>query len=146
MPTKDRKMHAGAEAVHMEVGQRVALWLRQAYPRDGAKLAANDFDASPHTTKKWFAGALPENRHMTAMAKRWGKRFLAFVYEPAVGPWRDYVLHEELQDLKSRLARLEADTNAEMVLQGDAGFPPMACPDPYRQGGVVGKAAGDAAR
>lgn len=74
-------------AVASEMGTRVAAWLRQAYPRDGAKLVAREFNASPHTTRRWFEGSLPKNRHMAAMARKWGHRFVAFVYEPAIGPW-----------------------------------------------------------
>lgn len=89
-----------------EIGKRVALWLHNTYPRNGAKRAALDFTASPHTTRRWFGGGLPENKHMAAMARRWGKRFLAFVYEPVVGTWDEPSLKQEIIALRERLDRL----------------------------------------
>lgn len=106
MPKGNEKMHDG---MTLEMGSRVAEWMRQAYPRDTAKLAARDFGASPHTVKTWLAGALPSNKHLAMMGRRWGKRFLAFVYEPVVGPWRHYAMDEELQMLRSRIAAIERE-------------------------------------
>ena len=134
----DRKLPDG---MTMEMGARVSAWARQAYPRDTAKLLARDFGASPHTTKKWLSGCLPSNEHLAAMGRRWGKRFLAFVYEPVVGPWRHYAMDEELRDLKSRIAEIEreyadgsidaspapmAGNAADVALAPDAGQGPAA--------------------
>ena len=105
MPAKDLKMHA----VTMEVGSRVAYWARQIYARDAAKLLARDFQCSPHTAKKWLLGEQPSNKHLNMMAQRWGKAFLAFIYEPIVGPWRDYAMDAELDDLKARIAAIEQE-------------------------------------
>lgn len=69
------------------IGGRIAAWLKRIYPRNGAKLAAQDFDVSPHTTRRWFEGKLPENKHLALMQARWGKPFIAFITEPVVGPW-----------------------------------------------------------
>lgn len=69
-------------------GDRVAIWLRRIYPRNGAKLAAQDFHVSPHTSRRWFEGKLAENKHLAAMEVRWGQPFVAFVTEPLVGAWR----------------------------------------------------------
>lgn len=103
-----------------EMGQRVSLWLRRAYPSAGAKRIARDLDASPHTARRWLEGALPENRHLAAMASRWGRRFLAWVYEPAIGPAADFALDDELQELRRRLARLETDyAIARETLRGE---------------------------
>lgn len=106
-------MHKGGrempDAMTAEMGARVAAWARQAYPKDTAKLLSRQFGASPHTTKKWIAGCLPSNEHLAAMGRAWGKRFLAFVYEPVVGPWRHYAMDEELEDLKTRIAEIERE-------------------------------------
>ena len=97
------------EAVTIEMGDRVSAWLRQAYPRDAAKLAARDLGASPHTVEKWLAGSLPANKHLVAMGQRWGKGFFAFILEPVVGPWRHYAMDAEIDDLKSRIAAIEKE-------------------------------------
>lgn len=120
MTSKEQKLSA---AVAEEMGQRVSAWLRRTYPRDGAKLLAQDFQVSPATTKRWFQGALPENRHMAMMASRWGKRFVAYVFEPVVGPWRDYGLDDELREVKARIARLEVDLEGSRSDQGHDGAP-----------------------
>ena len=94
----------------LEMGQRVCFWLKSYYPRNAAKLIARDFRVSIATAKRWLAGALPTAEHLAAMGARFGKRFLAFVYEPAVGPWRDYAYEEEIQDLRTRLDALERES------------------------------------
>ena len=119
-----------ADAAHIEVGRRIRAWLIQAYPHDGAKLAARDFDASPHTTRRWFEGAMPENKHFAAMVRRWGKRFVAFVMEPLVGPWATYTMDLDLDDMRRRLAVLDAELKGERDafdgLQTDAAVSPVA--------------------
>ena len=102
-------------AVTMEVGSRVAYWMRQVYMRDAAKLMARDFQCSPHTAKKWLLGEQPSNKHLNMMAQRWGKAFLAFIYEPIVGPWRDYAMDAELDDLKARIAAIEREFAHEPI-------------------------------
>ena len=103
------------DGVTIEMGNRVASWMRQAYPRDAAKLAARDFECSPHTAKKWLLGERPANKHLDMMAKRWGKAFVAFIYEPIVGPWRHYAMDQELEDLKSRIAAIEREFAHEPI-------------------------------
>lgn len=113
-----------------EMGRRVATWLRAAYPRNGAKGIARDTGASPHTARKWLAGVLPENKHMAMMASRWGARFLAYVYEPAIGTDTLLAARTQLQDLRAQLDQLEADldrTGAHSV-RGEGGA--AAVPDP----------------
>lgn len=91
-----------------EIGSRVGFWMRQEWPRDTAKLAARAFGASERTAEKWIAGAMPSNLHMTAMMKRWGARFVAFVYEPALGgEFAPYAIKQELQEVQAQLTRLE---------------------------------------
>lgn len=107
MPRKG--VRVTSQVLTSEMGQRVSLWLRAAFPRHGAKRVAKEFEASHHTARRWFEGHLPENRHMAEMARRWGGQFLAFVFEPAIGPGGALGLDQELQDLRDRLARLEAD-------------------------------------
>ena len=118
-----------ADAAHIEMGRRISAWLRDAYPHDVAKMAALDFHCSPHTTRRWLEGALPENKHFAAMASRWGKRFVAFVMEPLVGPWATYAMDLELDDMRRRLdalgAELKGDRDAVDDLQADAAISPV---------------------
>ena len=101
------------------MGDRTCAWLHQAYPHDGAKLAARDFNVSPHTTKKWFSGMHPSNEHLAAMASRWGKQFVAFVMEPLVGPWDAYAIQEELHAIHAQLNSIESKFAGEVV-RGDS--------------------------
>lgn len=130
-----------ADAAHIEMGRRISAWLRDAYPHDGAKRAASDFHCSPHTTRRWLEGALPENKHFAAMAARWGKRFVAFVMEPLVGPWATYALDLELDDMRRRLdalgAELKGERDAVDGLQADAAIPPVARREASAGGGTV---------
>lgn len=97
-----------AVATDADIGGRIAEWLRETFPRNGAKIVANEFDVSPHTTKRWFLGVRPANEHFDAMAARWGWRFLSFVYQGVLPePPSSDDLGAELQELKGLLARLE---------------------------------------
>lgn len=65
------------------VGQRLAAWLKQAYPLTAkAKRVAADFGVDERTAQGWLTGALPKNKHMLAMKARYGWKFVAFIYEP----------------------------------------------------------------
>lgn len=99
------------------VGDRLAAWLRQAYPDAKAKRVAADFDVDERTAKSWLSGALPKNKHMLAMKQRWGWRFVAFIYQPM-----DFAgqadLRARLDVLDTELAevrRLLADRKARRV-------------------------------
>ncbi|MGE0716896.1 MAG: hypothetical protein AB7P02_15750 [Alphaproteobacteria bacterium] len=102
------------------MGQRVAVWLRHRYPREGAKRIARDMAASPHTARRWLEGALPENRHLVEMGRRWGSRFIAFVFEPVIGPAAGLALDDELQELRERFTKLEAEFAQARSVRGTA--------------------------
>ena len=96
-----------------EVGDRVAAWLRNLFPVHTAKEAARLFNCPPRTVEGWLQGQMPQNKHMLQMMAAWGKGFVAFVYEPAVGtPMAAYQLETELQDLKAKLKCLEGNLDA----------------------------------
>ena len=70
------------------------------------------------TAEKWLSGQLPSNRHMLQMMQAWGRRFVEFVYEPAVGTeLKAYALGEELDAIKSHIARLERELDAAASYQ-----------------------------
>lgn len=64
----------------LEIGQRWAHWLHNAYPKDAAKLIARDFEVSISTSTRWLGGVIPTFEHFTVAAKRWGRPFIAFVF------------------------------------------------------------------
>lgn len=88
------------------VGDRVADWLRQEYPRASLKEVGRDLDVSHHTVKKWMAGARPENQHFDRMVKRWGAAFVAYCYGLAEA-WGEPAVQREMEDLRRRVERLE---------------------------------------
>lgn len=96
------------------VGQRLAAWLRQAYGDSKAKRIANDFGVDERTAQGWLSGTLPRNKHMLAMKKAWGWRFIAFIYQPF--DWAGKAdLRARLDDLDKSLAetrRLLRETQA----------------------------------
>lgn len=95
-------------AIGMGVGQRIAAWLRQAYPDAKAKRIALDFGCDERTAKSWLAGERPIGRHLDAMIARWGRVFFAFVYEPVLNWAEQERLDAELAALQSVTARLRS--------------------------------------
>jgi hypothetical protein len=103
----DKKMNAAA--VHAEVGGRVSYWLRQEWPVKTAESASVEFNVSVATAKRWIAGHAPTMKHLSAMLRKWGKRFAAFVLEPT-GDWTvEWRIEAELEALQTRLADLEEE-------------------------------------
>lgn len=106
-------LHDMSAAVADEVGSRVSYWLREAYPSDTAKVVARLFGCSPRTVEGWLAGHMPANRHLLLMMRAWGRQFVAFIFEPAVGTsLAAYAIDQELQELKVRMAAFEGALNA----------------------------------
>lgn len=102
-----------------DVGNRVAEWLRDNFPRNGAKVAAKEFDVSPHTTKRWFLGVRPANEHFDAMAARWGWRFLSFVYQGVIPePPSRGTLDAKLDELQAVLASLQGEIKGNQNVGG----------------------------
>lgn len=98
----------GANAV--DLGARVAWFLRGAYLGDSAlKRIARDYGVSVGTSKLWWNGKCPTSEHLTAMAKRWGWRFVTFVFEGPVGTPANVA---EMRELDERVARIEAGMRA----------------------------------
>jgi hypothetical protein len=103
----DKKMSTAA--IHMEVGERVAFWLRQEWPTKTAENAAAAFNVSVPTARRWVGKQAPSMKHLAAMMRRWGKRFAAFVLEPT-GDWTvEWRIEAELEALQTRLSDLEQE-------------------------------------
>lgn len=103
---------SGADLTLTEkIGARVAEWLRQVYERDAAKRIAADFGVSPNTAKSWLAGAMPANSHIAALVARFGREFLAFVFEPVLGPWPEAVYEARLEAVEKEAAALRRALN-----------------------------------
>lgn len=109
--TSTRKMSDAATMT----GERCADWLRREYPEPRAKAIARDFGVSDRTVEKWLTGAMPSNRAWVQMAARWGWRFISHVMEPAAGsPATAAEIRQDLEDLRSRLAAIDARVAAAM--------------------------------
>ena len=81
------------------VSERIALWVRD-YP---AKELARMFEVEERTARGWREGNFPQNKHLVAMAERWGLEFLEDVFAPVLG--------EEITP-ERRLERIERDVKA----------------------------------
>ena len=91
------------------VGQRVAAWLRQTYPAGvRCKQIARDFNVSSPTVDRWLAGYRPIGGAFDQMVVRWGRAFLAWVYQP-LGWAEAERLQCEIDAAHGQLARIEAD-------------------------------------
>lgn len=62
------------------VGPRVALFLRDLYPQDRAKLLARDFKISVSTAQRWLDGKAPTTAQLEEMVEKWGEPFLQLVF------------------------------------------------------------------
>lgn len=106
------------------IGDRVRAWLLQVYPSRDAKDIARGEDVSIQTARRWLSGCLPENKHMAALAVKFGKAFVAFVYEPACGDMRLARLDAQLEDISARLAQVKQDIDnarsGDLHRRGDA--------------------------
>lgn len=123
MVEKDSKMSAAMAA---EMGERVAIWLRQAYPDAKAKRIARDFDVAEATAKSWLAGKPPSTGHLAQMCARWRKSFAAWVLAPT-GDWTaEWRLQAEIEAAVNAMAVVEskmkeAERAAHQAVVGDAG-------------------------
>lgn len=114
--TSDPERHDMSDSCHdmADIGPRVGAWLRQAYPDCPAKRCSRDFKVSERQAQRWTAGERPKTEHLTAMAIRWGWRFLDFVFEGLAGPIPPVrVMKQEMDELDKRVARLEEERVSE---------------------------------
>jgi len=65
------------------LGPRVAAFLREAYPRDRAKLIARRFRVSESTAERWLRGHAPTTDHIEEMYGEWGTAFVMAVFSEA---------------------------------------------------------------
>lgn len=89
----------------VDLGSRTAWWLRSAGL--SAKEVARVVGQSEGIGKRLRNGVPPTTAQFTKLARHFGWRFVAFALEAALGP-DDTALATDLNDIKTRLARLEA--------------------------------------
>jgi hypothetical protein len=65
------------------IGPRTAVFLRERYPRDRAKLIAGQFQVSVSTAQRWLDGTAPTTSQLEAMFALWGADFLRVVFAEA---------------------------------------------------------------
>lgn len=144
MATK-RKGHEMASAYHeqIEFGARVSWWLRLSYRTSTAKRVARDFDISERQAKRWLAGERPTPEHIECMARKFGWRFIDFVFEGIAGPPRPVeIMRTEMDELDQRLARLERerlDEDARGVALQTMGVARVATTTRFAPRGVGGE-------
>ena len=97
-----------------DIGPKVATWLRSNYQDCTAKRVARDFRVSERQAQRWAAGERPTSEHLSAMAARWGWRFVDFVFEGAVGiaaaarPPSNVELYERLDRLEQSMSEIRS--------------------------------------
>ena len=92
------------------IGPRTAVFLRERYPRDRAKLIAGQFRVSVSTAQRWLDGTAPTTSQLEAMFALWGTDFLQAVFAEA------FVLQD-------RSATLDALVQARISLLQQLGNP-----------------------
>src|SRR5690606_22103219 len=92
------------------VGERVAWWLRKEWPTQTVQRAAEAFNASEGTVKGWLRGKVPANAGMMLMIARWGRAFVAHVYEPVNPEMAEMQLEARLD----AFARMQAEMTDEL--------------------------------
>ena len=65
------------------IGPRTAVFLRERYPRDRAKLIAGQFRVSVSTAQRWLDGTAPTTSQLEAMFALWGADFLRVIFAEA---------------------------------------------------------------
>ncbi len=65
------------------IGERIAAFLKQAYPRHHAKRLAQDFGCSPGTAERWLSGTAPKVDWIEKMYARWGEQFARALFPEA---------------------------------------------------------------
>lgn len=93
-------------AIAWGVGQRTAIWLRSRWPTDTAKHAARALETEPRTVKTWLAGKPPSNEFFHAMVARWGREFVAFVYQPHFDWTEQARLEVEIETMAASLEEI----------------------------------------
>jgi len=73
----------GKDKLPSGIGPRTAVFLRERYPRDRAKLIAGQFRVSVSTAQRWLDGTAPTTSQLEAMFALWGADFLRVVFAEA---------------------------------------------------------------
>ncbi len=101
--------HQSDAGERLAVGQRVAAWLRQTYPTGvRGKQIARDFSVALPTVDRWLAGYRPAGGVFDRMVARWGRAFLAWVYQP-LGWAEAERLQCEIDVAQKQLVRIATD-------------------------------------
>ncbi len=94
----------------MDMAGRVRWFIRGAYQGGGkVKRLARDFDWSHAKAKRVFEGESIRQQDVEKMARRWGWRFVQFIYSPVVGGvWGPDDVSQHVVELKAAVQRIEA--------------------------------------
>ena len=90
-----------------EVGRKFAAFYRQTYPKNTAKLLAQEAGCSVDTAKNWLSGSCPANEHLFAAWARRGRAFFAFVFDDIDADLaRIAQLKAEVDEINKRIHRV----------------------------------------
>jgi hypothetical protein len=96
-----------------DVGPRVADWLRSNYRDSLAKRVAREFEVSERQAQRWASGERPTPEHISAMAAKWGWRFIGFIYQGVVGhPMPEVPALPAASEIHAKLDRLDQELAA----------------------------------
>lgn len=110
---KDRRENGNTMCAADAIALRVADFCRTEWP--SAKHMAAALGIAVVTAEKIRAGHRPQNRLMDKLAAMYRWDFLARVYEPVAGSAPIAVsVHQDLEDLRTRLAALDERIAAAM--------------------------------
>ncbi|MBL8713225.1 MAG: hypothetical protein JNM12_10015 [Alphaproteobacteria bacterium] len=106
MTKKDKELPVPREAI----GDRWSALLRSRYPeRNAAKSIARDFDCETRTAKAWLAGQRPQLDGFSRAAQLFGISAVIGVLWPDSEEHHRSKLHDDLQELRSRLDRMSRE-------------------------------------
>lgn len=90
----------------MDLGGRVRWFIRGNYQGGGTiKRLCREFNWNEAKAKRVFNGEGIRNEDVDLMARRWGWRFVQFIYSPVCGPGG---LAHDIAEFKASLERIEA--------------------------------------
>lgn len=93
---------------HDDLRGRLASFLRNRFPTDGAKRLAREIDCDPRTAENILLGHWPNASCWRGIARAFGRDVLAAVFEPDIAPVlarltaEERLLEEQLNEARAR--------------------------------------------
>jgi hypothetical protein len=105
---KGNRLHSATATVD---GDKIAAWLRNAWPQHTAKYAAQVTGACERTVKGWLNGQVPKPDYLARLMAHFGPGFAAMAFTGV--QWLTEVeMERQLTEAESRLSELRAQREA----------------------------------